>query len=165
MNANIHGKPLTGRHVALMLAAFFGLMFAVNGAFVYFALGSFSGVSEDDAYKRGLAYNEEIDHRERQRARGWQPALEFEQTGAEQGKLTLNIIDADGNNLKDLEVVAIIRRPVIEGTDQGLSLVYDKDHYAAEVSLSGLGQWDVSILVHGGGFKEPYRLDKRIWVK
>ena len=44
MNANIKGKGLTGRHVALMLAAFFGLMFAVNGVFVYFALGSFSGV-------------------------------------------------------------------------------------------------------------------------
>ncbi len=41
MSASINGKPLTGRHVALMLAAFFGLMFAVNGAFVYFALGSY----------------------------------------------------------------------------------------------------------------------------
>ena len=165
MSASINGKPLTGRHVALMLAAFFGLMFAVNGAFVYFALGSFSGLSEDDAYKRGLAYNEEIDSRARQIARGWQPALAFEQTGTAQGKLIFSILDAEGRNLEGLDVVATVRRPVIDGTDQSLSLVYDEENYSADVTLSGSGQWDVSILAHGGGYEEPYRLDKRIWVK
>ncbi|WP_288903140.1 FixH family protein [uncultured Sneathiella sp.] len=165
MSARINGKLLTGRHVALMLAAFFGLMFTVNGIFVYFALGSFSGVSENDAYKRGLAYNEEIDLRSRQLARGWQPTLIFEQTGAAQGKLIFTILDEDGQKLEDLDIVATIRRPVIDATDQGLSLVYDNGYYAADVLLSSPGQWDVSILVYGGDYNEPYRLDKRIWVK
>ncbi|MDF2368597.1 FixH family protein [Sneathiella sp.] len=165
MSASINGKPLTGRHVALILAAFFGVMFAVNGAFVYFALGSFSGLSEYDAYKRGLAYNEEIDHRARQIARGWQPALSFEQMVAAEGKLILSILGPDGRNLEDLEVVATIRRPVIEGTDQSLSLIYDEKNYTADIIFMGSGQWDVSILAHGGGYEEPYRLDKRIWVK
>lgn len=165
MSASINGKPLTGRHVALMLAAFFGLMFAVNGAFVYFALGSFSGVSEDDAYKRGLAYNDEIDFRARQLARGWRPDLIFKQTAAAEGTLILSILGADGEALPELEVVATIRRPVIEGTDQKLPLVYDAENYSANVVLPSAGQWDISILAHGGGYEEPYRLDKRIWVK
>jgi nitrogen fixation protein FixH len=165
MSASINGKPLTGRHVALMLAAFFGLMFAVNGAFVYFALGSFSGLSEDDAYKRGLTYNEEIDHRARQLARGWQPALSFEQTAAAEGTIIFSILDPDGRSIEDLEVVATIRRPVIDGTDQSLSVMYSEENYTADITLMGSGQWDVSILAHGGGYEEPYRLDKRIWVK
>ena len=85
MSTSIEGKRLTGRHVAIMLAAFFGLMFAVNGVFVYFALGSFSGVSEKDAYKRGLSYNQEIDHHTRQLARNWHSEINFMQTGASEG--------------------------------------------------------------------------------
>ena len=165
MSTSVNGKPLTGRHVALMLAAFFGLMFAVNGAFVYFALGSFSGVSEDDAYKRGLTYNDEIDFMARQLARGWQPEVIFEQTAAAEGRLTLTILGSDGENLSELDVVATIRRPVNEGTDQSLAMVYNTENYTANVVLPGAGQWDVTILARGGGYEEPYRLDKRIWVK
>ncbi|MFC4272880.1 hypothetical protein GQF03_09460 [Sneathiella chungangensis] len=165
MSVQTEGKQLTGRHVALMLAAFFGLMFAVNGAFVYFALGSFSGLSETDAYKRGLAYNEEIDHKARQNARGWQPAFSFEQTGATKGRLVLDIRDANGVALHDLDVEAIIRRPVIDGTDQTVALRYDGSKFTAEITLTAPGQWDISLLATGGGYDEPYRLDKRIWVK
>ncbi|MEX0582274.1 MAG: FixH family protein [Sneathiella sp.] len=165
MSTSIEGKRLTGRHVALMLAAFFGLMFAVNGILVYFALGSFSGVSESDAYKRGLSYNQEIDQHARQTARNWHSDIEFVQTGAVQGLLTLDIRDADGRVLEGMRVVATIRRPVIDGTDQEASLLYDGMKYHTDLSVVGPGQWDTSILVHGGGYEEPYRLDKRVWLK
>lgn len=165
MSAELEGRKLTGRHVAVMLASFFGLMFAVNGIFVYFALGSFSGLSETDAYKRGLAYNEEIDHRMRQNARGWQPLLSFEQTGAAGGRLVLEIRDASGAALADLDVGAIIRRPVIDGTDQKVTFRYEGSKFTADITLAAPGQWDVSLLASGGGYEEPYRLDKRIWVK
>ncbi|WP_339631357.1 FixH family protein [uncultured Sneathiella sp.] len=165
MSTSIEGKRLTGRHVAIMLAAFFGLMFAVNGVFVYFALGSFSGVSEKDAYKRGLSYNQEIDHHTRQLARNWHSEINFMQTGASQGTLTLDIRDKDGKALEDLRIVATIRRPVVDSTDQEASLLYGGEDYIADLTLGGPGQWDVSILAYGGGYEEPYRLDKRLWLK
>lgn len=158
-------RQLTGRHVAYILAGFFGVMFAVNGAFVYFALGSFSGLSDTDPYKHGLAYNQELDHRERQLARHWQPALEFIQKGGDTGSLALEIKDGQGNALTALTVSATLRRPVVEGSDRSIEFLYDGRQYVADLAFAGPGQWDVSILAKGGGYDEPYRLDKRIWVK
>jgi nitrogen fixation protein FixH len=165
MSMQMTGRQLTGRHVAYMLGAFFGVMFAVNGAFVYFALGSFSGLSETDAYKRGLAYNQELDHRERQLARHWQPSLEFIQKEGDNGSLVLEMMDSQGNRLTALTVSATLRRPVIDGSDRSIDFLYDGGRYVADLAFAGPGQWDVSILANGGGFEEPYRLDKRIWVK
>ena len=87
------------------------------------------------------------------------------QTGASQGTLTLDIRDKDGKALEDLRIVATIRRPVVDSTDQEASLLYGGEDYIADLTLGGPGQWDVSILAYGGGYEEPYRLDKRLWLK
>ena len=158
-------RQLTGRHVAYILAGFFGVMFAVNGAFVYFALGSFSGLSDADPYKDGLAYNQELDHRERQLARHWQPTLDFIQKEGDTGSLALEIKDGQGSPLTALTVTATLRRPVVAGSDRDIEFVYDGRQYVADLAFTAPGQWDVSILAEGGGYDEPYRLDKRIWVK
>ncbi|MHA1599926.1 MAG: FixH family protein, partial [Alphaproteobacteria bacterium] len=47
-------KVLTGRHVLIMVLAFFGLVIAANVIFVVLAWQSWSGLSTDDAYRRGL---------------------------------------------------------------------------------------------------------------
>ena len=53
-------RELTGAHVLAGLFAFFGVMLAANGVFVYVATTTFSGLSTDDAYRKGLSYNETI---------------------------------------------------------------------------------------------------------
>ena len=40
MTAGRFGGPLTGRKVLFLLLSFFGVMMAVNAAFVYFAIES-----------------------------------------------------------------------------------------------------------------------------
>ena len=47
-------RPLTGKTVLIGFLAFFGLIFAVNGAFVYFALDSWPGLRYDSAAEAGL---------------------------------------------------------------------------------------------------------------
>lgn len=158
-------KQLTGRHVLMMLCGFFGLMFIVNGLFVYFALGSFSGVTDPNAYMRGLAYNEEIDHQAQQLARGWKVSLLFDAEAEHKGRLTLEIKDASGDALAGLNVDATLRRPVIDAGDRKLTLTFNGSAYVADYDFPEPGQWDISILAHGGGYNMPYRLDKRVWVK
>ena len=68
---------LTGRHVLLAMLAFFGVIFAVNGAFLYFALGSHSGVVAVEPYRKGLAYNQAIAAAEAQERRGWRMELPY----------------------------------------------------------------------------------------
>jgi len=43
--AAINGKPVTGRRVLIWLVAFFGVVIAVNMAFVYFALNTWPGLT------------------------------------------------------------------------------------------------------------------------
>ncbi|MDP6343656.1 MAG: FixH family protein, partial [Alphaproteobacteria bacterium] len=53
-------RPLTGRDVLWLLLGFFALIIVVNGIFVVLALNSFSGVSTENAYRQGLAYNQTL---------------------------------------------------------------------------------------------------------
>ena len=48
---------LDGRHVLMMLFAFFGVIFAVNGYFLFSALSTHTGVVAVEPYRKGLAYN------------------------------------------------------------------------------------------------------------
>ena len=66
-------KQITGKHVLFILFGFFGVMLAVNGVFVHFATATFSGVSTEDAYRKGLHYNETIAAFQVQQATGWHP--------------------------------------------------------------------------------------------
>ena len=165
MSGQVTSRKLTGRHVAFMLAGFFGLMFAVNGVFVYFALNSFSGVSVSDAYRRGLAYNQELQAKEEQNARGWQHSLEFVQSGDKNGIIRLKLLNLDKQPMVNLMILGTLGRPVIEGSDKTVTFVYADPFYTADLSDLEKGQWDVTLQIQGGGYSEPYRLDKRIWVK
>jgi nitrogen fixation protein FixH len=158
-------RKLTGRHVALMLAGFFGLMFAVNGIFVYFALTSFSGVSVSDAYRKGLDYNQELQSKEAQNARGWLHSMAFVQSGDNKGTFHLKLEDQNGQQIADLSVTGVLRRPVREGSDRIVTFTTGDGVYLADIADLRKGQWDIIVQLVGGGYSEPYRLDKRIWVK
>lgn len=64
-------RPITGRTVLIALIAFFGVIFVVNAGLAYFALSTFGGVSTDNAYRAGLAYDGEIALAAAQRERAW----------------------------------------------------------------------------------------------
>ncbi len=64
-------RVLTGRHVALTFAGFFGVVFAVNIYFVTVALSTHTGVVANEPYRKGLKYNERIAASEQQESLGW----------------------------------------------------------------------------------------------
>ncbi|MEZ5776152.1 MAG: FixH family protein [Hyphomicrobiaceae bacterium] len=69
---NVKGRGgLTGRHVLMMLIAFFGVIFAVNGVFLYAAISTFDGTDTSSAYQKGIDYNTTIAESEEQARRGW----------------------------------------------------------------------------------------------
>ena len=71
-------KELKGRHVLMVLCGFFGVMFVVNGIFVYFAVATFSGGDTSDPYRKGLHYNETLTADERQAERGWRTDIAYD---------------------------------------------------------------------------------------
>ena len=62
-------RPLTGRHVLAMVLAFFTVVMGVNAIFAYIAISGFSGIETEDAYVKGLAYNETFGRRGMRNAR------------------------------------------------------------------------------------------------
>lgn len=55
-------KQLKGIHVLWMFIAFFALVFAVNTIFITVALDSKPGLVIEDAYKKGINYNETLEY-------------------------------------------------------------------------------------------------------
>ena len=102
---------ITGRKVLIGMIAFFGVIIAVNSAFVYFALDSWPGLTDNDSYNKGLSYNAELDAAAAQRLNGWQSDLSLA-TGGGESLLVATFTDADGAALGGLDVRATVRRPV-----------------------------------------------------
>ncbi|MEP3246858.1 MAG: FixH family protein [Sneathiella sp.] len=159
------GRKLKGIHVFLMLAAFFGVMFAVNGVFVYMALTSFSGVSVDDSYKKGLNYNQEISRLSEQQARGWQTGLTVDTMTDNRISVILSVLDQEGQSLEGLKAVLLVRRPARSDQDRQVVLTRSGSQFKADMQLASPGQWDLAVQITGGGYETPYRMEKRIWVK
>lgn len=158
-------KRLTGRHVLLMLLGFFGAVAAANAVFIYLAVSSFPGLETENAYARGLAYNETLRDAEAQRKLGWSVTLDHAATEGGGQRLTVSIRDRAGVPLADLAVAGVLRRPTHEGMDQSLDFrPLGAGRYAAEPSLPAAGQWDIrlSATARDGAF---YLLERRLWLK
>lgn len=153
--------PLTGRHVLIMLSVFFGVVFAANGAFVYFARASWTGVETEDAYRTGLQYNRTLADAEAQKALGWKIAA-FELTANEKHQvLTVRLVDANGAPLRGLAIAAIVRRPTTDSLDQQVTLREGEDGlYRVALDLPESGQWEVEVIATRG--PDRFRAIQRI---
>lgn len=144
------------------------VVIAVNGVLVYFALGSWTGISTDDAYRKGLAYNQALAAARAQDQRGWSATVAFERKEGDgaghAGRLVVAFTDRDGDPLEDLRVTAALLRPTHEGYDQHIALTQQGSGvYAEDVVLPLPGQWDARIEAHrrDDAFVTRHRLDVR----
>jgi nitrogen fixation protein FixH len=144
--------------------AFFGVMLVANGALIYFALESWTGIETRDAYTKGLAYNDRLAEAQAQAAEGWHTALNFEPRGGQAGRLAFQLTDRNGVALNAAEVVARVVRPTSEGHDFAVELPsLGEGRYAADVDFPLPGQWEIRLeATHPSG---SFRLHKRIRVR
>ncbi len=150
----------TGRMALALFAAFFGVVFVVNGIFVYFATDTWRGLDTDDAYRKGLAWNDRLARAEVQRALGWRTELVLD--GA---RPALRLADRAGVPLNGLDVTGVARRPVDEHADRPLKMVWQGDGlYRAAAELPERGQWDVRLEVARRD-GPPFLIEQRLWLK
>jgi len=157
-------QKFEGRHVLFALGAFFGVMFLVNGIFLYYAVGTFNGFETRDAYREGLNYNQRIASDEAQARTGWKPVSNY--SVAEQ-KLIVEMRDEHGRGVAGLAITGEIRRPVTDAEDQKITLFeIAPARYAAPLKLSA-GQWIFSARVSKPGTSgvTAFRFKHRLWVK
>jgi len=157
----MHARTVTGRHVLYGVVAFFAVVLAANGTFIFFALSTWTGLSTENAYQRGIDYNEILDAAARQRALGWTGALSFDG----RGRLSLVVTDRQGTPVDNLAVRVDIRRPTNEDFDQVVALVPSgAGAYEATLELPLLGQWDVRAVGETPDGRR-FEIEGRIWLK
>jgi len=164
-NEVTQAKGLTGWHVFYITVMAFGLVFAVNIAFIVLSLKTFTGEVVDDPYSRGVAYNEVIEERAVQAALGWTAALGVRAGETAGTRVTMNLTDAEGAPVLGAEVSIMFRRSTHDGEDTQVSLTEQAPgSYIGEVDLPGAGTWDARGQITRG---EDERLDfeDRLWVE
>jgi nitrogen fixation protein FixH len=160
-----------GWWIPYTFVAGFAVVLAANGAMLYFALSSFSGLSTKQAYVEGLAYNDRVAEEEAQAALGWTWDLDLaaveplEPNGLSRvATLRADGRGAEGTPLDGLSVTATIRRPTEQGLDQTLPLrAVGPGLYETRLTLAKPGQWDVLVSAHRG--EDVFRLRRRLLVE
>ncbi len=112
-------RTLTGRHVLTILLVSFGIVFAVNGYFTYVALQTFPGLESDQAYRKGLAFNDQIARARALDDLGWSLSTEL---GAD-SVLTIRFTDRDGAPLEIGKLVVTLFHPTTAQDDRSLGPV------------------------------------------
>ena len=157
-------KGLTGTHVLMMILGFFGVVFAVNGAFLYSALSTYTGVVSVEPYVKGLKYNDRIAADERQTRLGWTTSLE----AGMDGRIVISVSGEDKRPLDHLTVTASLGRPSTNRLDRQLALSAIGDgRYAVDAGRLEAGAWLVSAEIRSKDYgPDPvYRLRRRVWLK
>lgn len=154
------GRPITGKMVLAGMLAFFGVIFAVNGVFLYFALDTWPGLGSDNPYERGIAHNQTIAAAERQQALGWQGGLTYDG-----GALVLRLNNRAGTGVEITSGSIHLSRPASVRFDRTLPLVRQSSGvFTAKAGVLGEGQWLAKVSVEGPR-GESYRMDHRLTVK
>jgi len=144
-------RPLTGRHVLIMLCAFFGVVIAVNMVMLRVATNTFTGVETDSAYRAGLAFNKELAAARAQDERGWTVEARLARS-AEGVGVTVDVKDAARLGVAGLDGTLLLARPADRRGDRKATLLRDPDgRYTALVGDLDPGQWDLVIRFERNG--------------
>lgn len=144
---NDHAAPneekLKGWHVLMIMLGFFGVVFAVNGVFLYNAITSFPGEDVKKSYVQGLNYNQTLAARAAQIDMGWSAAA-----GIEGEEVVFQLTDAKAQPVSGRVVIAELRRRASANHDQTLALTaLSEGEYTASVGKLDKGEWELRFTV------------------
>ena len=157
-------RELTGRAVLLLMLAFFGVIFAVNGVLVHKALSTFGGVETDSPYREGQLFAREVAMAKAQDAQHWQ--VDAKVTQAADGGALLDIVarDAAGALLTGMDASVTFERPTDRRLDHRISVTeVASGHFRGNAAIAA-GQWDLVIELARRGERQ-FRSVNRIVVR
>ncbi len=106
-------RPFTGRHMALVMVAFFGVVIAVNVLLANLAVSTFSGTVVENSYVASQEFNRWLGAAQADKALGWKLAIVHvlaDHGGADKVRFTLS--DASGRPLTGAAVRAQADHPL-----------------------------------------------------
>jgi nitrogen fixation protein FixH len=165
-SANLRRRP--GWWFPFIYVGAFGVVLAVNLVFMFSAVHTFTGLSTEQAYEKGLRYNEEIAAAKRQQTLGWTVTTEVRakepgETAFHGADIIVTFQDKDGKPVTGLSGNAEFVRPTSEGHDSSAALSEQgQGRYLVSAALPLGGQWDFAMTARRGDLS--YRLAQRIFL-
>jgi nitrogen fixation protein FixH len=146
----------------------FGVVLAVNLVFMYSAVHTFSGLSNEQAYEKGLKYNQELAAAKQQQELGWNVTTEVnarEKTASypHSADIIVTFLDKNGTPVTGLSVKATFVRPTSAGHDNEIALAEQgQGRYMVSATLPLGGQWDM--VVNALRNDVSYRFAQRVYL-
>lgn len=141
----------------------FMVVLLVNGVMAWFATSTFSGISTERPYEKGLAYNKTLAEARRQEDLHWNVDLQVEPAANHGAHVAVSYRDAAGKPVDGMQVKARFVRPTAKGHDRDVPLAaVGPGAYATLQELPMAGIWDLELVASGSDL--PYTLNRRIIV-
>ena len=159
---NLHSqspKPFTGRHMLMLMVAFFSVIITVNMTMAYLASSSWTGLVVKNSYVASQQFNDELAKSREIAKLGWSVPLTLSTKEA-----IIEARDANGKSLRGATVMLILQRPITDRDDQTVTLTeVAPGLYQAAVELLPV-QWDASMrMISANGIH--YRQDHHVVLK
>jgi nitrogen fixation protein FixH len=150
-------REFTGRHMLIIMVAFFGVIVAVNFTMAWLAGRSWTGLVVKNSYVASQDFNEKLRMAREQNTRGWRTNLTYKK-----GVFRFRLADRKSQPLDVASLVLSVGRPATEAEDRIIALrQVEQGTYVAERRLAP-GLWD--IVIAGGPSGQPYRYEKRLTI-
>ena len=156
-------QGLQGRHVAVIFFTFFGAIFLMNGAMIYSAISTYSGIVSKEPYRKGLHYNDRIAADARQARLGWTDAIAV----ARNGHIVVTLAGRDGKPVGGASMDAQLGRPTTNRHDIKLDFSETAPgRYEAQAGALAEGNWTIAVEARtaDGGTEPTYRTRRRLWL-
>lgn len=141
---------MKSRFIPWLFVAGMALVVAVNGALIYFATTTWSGLAVDRAYERGIAYNRALAAAARQEALGWRFTVHLD-SDERTTKVRVVATDRDGRPVEGLRIEATLERPVEAGKSDPIALQpVGIGEYGVTMDRLRPGQWRTYLVVSRG---------------
>lgn len=112
-----HRGQFTGKHMAAIMVAFFGVVIAVNVLMARLATSTFGGVVVENSYVASQHFNTWLDEAKAEKALGWKALVE--RTGSDRVEVRLR--DAAGRALGGVKLSAVAEHPLGLRADETLA--------------------------------------------
>jgi nitrogen fixation protein FixH len=157
-------KPLTGKHVLIILLSAFGVVFAVNGYFLYSALRTHTGEQRGATYLAGLHYNTTLAEQRAQEALHWSHKSE----ALPDSRVAVTVADANGTPVAGLSIEGWLERPAAKDTERKLTFKeVGAGRYEAFDASPEAGGWLLTFVAQkpgSGASPDVYRAKERLWL-
>lgn len=153
-------REFTGKHLFLILVAFFGVIISVNVTMATLANRSWTGLVVQNSYVESQKFNDHFDAARARAALGWRSEMSYAN-----GSFAYRLTNGQGQGVRLMDIVVEFRRPVQESKDRQATLQAEGGgSFVADLPLED-GQWIVDISAVAHGLSEPWRDMKRVFVR